>query len=170
MNVLESLDRFVRATGLYGLTMIERPEPRNLRWLPLLLIACFIGGYACSTPAFGMATTPLAMMTGGLVFYLAFGASFYLRYVGPPLVAPFGEGLDERERMLKARATAASGHVVAGLAMFACFYFALASLLGWWWPGNAVEWAMLGIGVQGVHFTLPVLFASWMQPRLDAEG
>jgi len=24
--------------------------------------------------------------------------------------------------------------------------------------------------VQGLHFTLPVLFASWMQPRLGAEA
>ena len=170
MNVLHSLDRFVRATGLYGLTMIERPEPRNLRWLPLLLLAAQVGGYAGSTPAFGIVSGPAGMLTGSLVFYFAFAGSFYLRFFGPRLIPAPGQPLDERELALKARAVAASGHVVAGLAMFACLYMAQAPFFGWWTPQNAMEWVMLGIGLQGAHLTLPVLFASWMQPRLDADS
>lgn len=170
MSLLHSLDRFVRASGLYGMTMIERPEPRNLRWLPLLLLAALVCGYACSTPAFGLVETPVGLFTGGLLFYAAVTAAFYLRFLGPRLVPAPGQPLDERELALKARATSLSGHVIAALAMFACFYFAQTRFFGWWSPGNAAEWVMLGIGVLGVHFTLPVLFASWMQPRLDANG
>jgi hypothetical protein len=170
MNVPDSLDSFVRRTGLYGATMIERREPRNLRWLPLLLILGLVGGYAFATPEFGLAEQPVAILTGGLVFYLAFGASIYVRFFGPRLIPAAGEALDERELVLKARATAASGQVTAILAMSACFYFAIASTLRWWMPAVSTQWVMLGFGVQGLHFTLPVLFASWMQPRLGAEA
>lgn len=170
MNVPDSLDSFVRRTGLYGATMIERPEPRNLRWLPLLLILCLVGGYALATPEFGLADTPVALLTGGLLFYVAFGASIYLRFFGPRLIPAAGETLDERELALKARATALAGHVIAILAASAFFYFAIASTLRWWMPATSTQWVMLGFAVQALHFTLPVLFSSWMQPRLAAEA
>jgi hypothetical protein len=182
--MIEAMDRFVKRTGLYKMAMIERPEPRNLRWLPLIILCAVPAGYALLLfggvpsaasffPEAGLTARLWAGGLGMLLFFGAYGAANYIRFFGPrimPSYAPDAKGaLDERDLFIRARAHAASGSVISLLAILGCFWFGIASLLGGWLPGSAAEWILLGMALQTWVLTLPVLVASWVQPRLEPD-
>ncbi len=170
MGLLATLDRFVHATRLDIMTPYADRRPRNLRWLPLFVIAAMAAGYVLQVVALrGAGWSWQTGFAGSLLFFLAVIAAHMIRLFGPR-VAPDRNGpLDERELMLNARAGSLSGSILAVLAVLGCFYGAFAVTFGTWLPTTAIEWAFLGVGVQAGAFVLPVLTASWLQPPLDDE-
>ena len=172
MDLPAEMDRFVKRTGLFRVTMIERAPPRSLRWLPLLMLVALVVGYMLAA-GLVPASTPygalLRTMAGGLIFFIGYGSSFFLRYIGPRLDPAASEPLDEREKALRARAVAISGTVIPVTCMFAFFYFALAEPFGLWMPHTSLEWGYLGLALQAVWLALPAMVASWLQPKLIEE-
>jgi hypothetical protein len=166
MTLFEKMDRLVYATRLDHIVFMKF-EPRNLRWSPLLVIVALVAGYAM------MAKTPSVFVAdfwiGWLLFYGAFLAACFLRVFGPRFTPTARQPLDERELMIKARAHAISGMVVASCAMFGCFYMASAGAPFLWHPHMPYDWFNLGFGVQAVAILLPTLVASWLQPRPTAD-
>jgi hypothetical protein len=79
------------------------------------------------------------------------------------------ETLDEREVAIRARAFALSGSAIAWLAILGCFWFGIALLVGGWMPRRPDEWIYLAMGLEAWVLTLPVLIASWLQPREAPE-
>ena len=168
MGLLASLDRAVRISGLYRMTMIERPEPRSLRWVPLIPLVAIAAGYALIVAALGahdIKSASLMAGAGGLVFILGLVVATFLRFFGPRLVPDPRNPLDERELVVRSRAIAVAGTMASGAAMMVCFYFAVAAPLGLWMPRGPVEWSMLGFAIQGAWLVLPTLTASWLEPR-----
>ena len=162
MILLEKMDRLVYATRLDRL-VLRQIQPRSLRWSPLLVIVALVAGYAV------MAKTPSVFVAGfwigWLLFYGAFLAAAFVRAFGPRFTPTARHPLDERELMIKARAHAISGVVVASFAMFGCFYMASAGAPFLWHPRMPYDWINLGFGVQAGAMLLPSLVASWLQPR-----
>jgi hypothetical protein len=167
----QRLDDFARWTGLYRMTMIERGEPRNLRWIPLLIVLAMPVGYVCMTLGIHDGGMLMLVAIGMLLFFGAFTGSTLIRFLGPRLVATVGSTLDERELALRNRALSISGGSLTILAATGCFYMAGAKFLGLWVPDQSQHWIWLGFMVEGWWCTLPVLVASWLQPRdLDADA
>ena len=167
MNLLERMDRLVYATRI-DRVIFMKIEPRAFRWIPLLVIAGLIGGYALMVRAGGV--TVSGFFVGWLVFYGAFLAAGFLRVLGPRFTATVDRPLDERELIVKAQAHAVSGVVLAGAAMIGCFYMASAAVPWLWHPDGPMDWFNLGFGVQAVSLLLPTWIASWMAPRpVDLE-
>jgi hypothetical protein len=110
-----------------------------------------------------------SFLIGWLLFYGAFLASAFLRIYGPRLAGTALRPLDERELMVKARAHAISGVLLAGFAMLGCFYMASAGILGLWQPRAPFDWINLGFGLQAGGVLLPTLIASWLEPRQAAD-
>jgi hypothetical protein len=170
MGLLAKLDRFVHVTRLDFMTPHAQRRPRNLRWLPIAVLAALVAGYAIQIGAArGAGWSALVGFFGSLLFFGAVIAANLIRLFGPRLAPDAAGPLDERERMLNARATAVSGVVIGWLVVLACFYFAFAATFRSWMPTSAVEWAFLGVGVQAAALALPVLVASWLQPALEEE-
>jgi hypothetical protein len=167
MTMLERLDRFVHVTRLDLLTPHAGRRPRNLRWLPLLLLAALALGYGLLVAAMRGAAAPATGIAGGFLFFGAFLLANVVRLFGPRLAADAGVVLDEREAMIRARAGSVSGAILTGLAILFCFYGGYASVFGRWMPSSALEWVYLGLAVQAAGLALPVLVASWLQPALD---
>jgi peptidoglycan/LPS O-acetylase OafA/YrhL len=165
------MDRAVYATGIDRL-IFRRVKPHSLRWAPLFVLAAMIGGYVLMARTATIADPRVMiprLLIGWLLFYGAYLLAMFLRLFGPRLVATIRQPLDEREAMLKARAGAISGMVLAILAMAGCFYMAGAQTLGWWQPQRPIDWVNLGFGLQGGFLLLPTLIASWLQPRMTAD-
>ena len=168
MGLIASLDHAVRRSGLYRMTMIERPEPRSLRWVPLIVLVAIAVGYALIVAALGTHDIGSALLmsgAGGLVFTLGLVAATFLRFFGPRLILDPRNPLDERELIVRSRAIAVAGTMASFAAMMACFYFAVAMPFGLWMPQGPVEWSLLGFAIQGAWLILPTLTASWLQPR-----
>jgi uncharacterized membrane protein len=165
MTLLEKMDRLVFATRLDRVLFRTMP-PRAFRWAPLLVIAALILGYAL------MAKTGLVIgvdfFAGWLIFYGAFIAASLLRVLGPRFTATANQPLDERELMIKARAHANSGVVLAMIATLGCFYMASAGVPGLWHP-QSMDWFNLGFAVQALSTLLPTWIASWLEPRPIAD-
>ena len=166
MTLLEKMDRLVYATGIDRIVFMKI-KPRTLRWSPVLVIATLIAGYILSAKN----TNPLqpGFWIGWLLFYSAFLAAAFLRAFGPRFTGTGNHPLDERELMVKARAHALSGIVLATLAMLGCFYMTTAGLPGFWHPRAPLDWMNLGFGIQATGMLLPTLIASWMQSRPIAD-
>jgi hypothetical protein len=162
MNLLQRMDRLVYATRLDRL-LFRKVQPRTFRWSPLLVIAALIAGYVLMART---ATSPnRAFFVGWLLFYGAFVVAAFLRLFGPR----FTGTVDERELMVKSRAYAMSGVVLASFAMLGCFYMPSAGLLGLWQPHAPLDWINLGFGFQAAGNLLPTWIASWLQPRSAAD-
>lgn len=169
MSVLASLDRFVHATRLDILTQHKERQPRNLRWVPLLILLAMPAGYAVLISALHHLLPVPWGAAGGGVFVIAFVAANVIRVFGPRLIPERGQPLDEREQMVKARAGSLSGAAIAMLLALGCCYCGFAAGLGWWMPRTPIEWIFLALIIQGWVLTLPVLVASWLQPKPDRE-
>ena len=162
------LDGLARKSGLYHMTMIDRPAPRNLRWIPLLILAAMSVGYALMIGAMHLVHPALIVAwAGSLLFFAGFTASNFTRLLGPRIVPDYGKSLDEREQALKARASSISGSILTVMAILCCFYIAFAGPFGIWSPTGTLDWVYLGLMIEGWAFILPVLVASWLQP-MDA--
>ena len=170
--VAERADAFVRAIGLGWVGRLGDPktrEPRNLRWWPMALLALGAAGYAVIVVAGSPDRHHLVLPAIGYgSIYLAFATAGWLRMSGPRLIGTLDHPLDERERMIKARAGHIAGTVIIIAVFLGCNYFGLAGPFGLWMP-NTQQWVALGILVMTWWLTLPVLIASWLQPRPDRD-
>jgi hypothetical protein len=167
MTVLETLDRFVHRSRLDILTPHAQRRRRNLRWLPAGALAGIVIGYALVAAWSRGAVSPDAGLAGALAFVAGYCAATVLRLFGPRLEPhPL---LDEREAALKARAGSLGGAILLWGAILFCFYAGYAAAIGAWAPAGTVEWVFLGLGLQAAALALPVLIASWLQPRMDEE-
>ncbi|MGK6319833.1 hypothetical protein [Sphingomonas sp. DT-204] len=166
MTLLEKMDRLVYATRLDRIVFMKM-QPRAFRWTPLLVIAALIVGYVL------MAKTGVGIdadfLIGWLIFYGAIVAAALLRALGPRFTATVNQPLDERELMVKARAHAISGVVLAMIVTLGCFYMASAGVPWLWHPQKFMDWFNLGFGIQGVSTLLPTWIASWLEPRPAAD-
>lgn len=165
MTLPERMDHLVHVMRLDRLFVGER-RPRTFRWTPLLVIAALVVGYVQMTQT-GNKLVP-GFFVGWLVFYGAFLAAAFLRALGPRFTATVHQPLDERELMVKARAHAVSGMVLAGVVMLGCFYMT-SSAVPWLWHPQAMDWFHLGFGVQAVSALLPTWIASWLEPRAEMD-
>lgn len=171
MTLLGKMDRLVFATG-FDRILFMKFQPRTFRWAPLLVIAGLVVGYAMMARTLNGPPRPVVtrgFFIGLLVFWGAFLAASFLRVFGPRFRPTHSYPLDERELMVKARAYATSGMVLAGFAMLACFYFAGAEALQLWQPHTPNDWITLGFGIQAGSVVLPTLIASWIEPRPDDQ-
>jgi hypothetical protein len=166
MTLLEKMDRAVYATGIDRIIFMKT-KPRTLRWLPLVALAAMVIGYVLLAqpvrPPFRL------LMIGIALFYGGYLGAFILRIFGPRMVPTTSQPLDEREMMVKARASAVSGIILTALAMAGCFYMSLAEPLGMWRPHDPNQWVALAFAFQACFMLLPTLIASWLQPRAPAD-
>jgi len=162
MTLLERMDRLVYATRIDRVIFMKAP-PRSFRWTPLFVLAALIAGYVLMARTTGLPDR--GFLIGFPLFYGALVAAPFLRILGPTAPRP----LDERELIVKARAYAISGAVLASFAMFGCFYMASAGVPWLWHPSAALDWLNLGFGFQAGGMLLPTWIASWLQPRLDHD-
>ena len=171
MTIPERLDWLVHKTRLDILTPHGAPRRRNLRWLPLLILAVMPIAYGVmiATLSDFRRSGDFAMPAIAIIlFALAFGAALLIRVFGPRVGFESG-ALDERERMLKARASSIAGTVIAALCALGCFYGGYAAVFGAWMPRTALEWVYLGLMIEAYALALPVWVASWLQPPPDEE-
>ena len=161
MTLLEKMDRAVYATGIDRI-LFMKTRPRALRWTPLVMIAALVMGYVLMVQPIRPPFTRLMIGVG--LFYGAYLGAFILRIFGPRFVPSIDRPLDERELMVKARASAAAGLILTAMAMAGCFYMALAEPLGIWRPHDPNQWVALAFGMQACFMLLPTLIASWMLP------
>lgn len=166
MTLLQRMDSLVYATRLDRI-IFAKIQPRLLRWTPLFVIAALVAGYVLMAKT---ATSPgRSFLIGWALFYGAFLAAAWIRVLGPRFRATALGPLDERELLVRSRAYALSGTLLAGLAMIGCFYFAAAGPLGLWHPHTPNDWIALGFGFQAGGIVLPTLIASWLEPRPPAD-
>lgn len=165
MTLLEKMDRLVYATRLDKIIFMKMP-PRSFRWAPLLVIAVMLLGFVL------MAKTGIAIaadfLIGWMIFYGAILAAYLLRTLGPRFTATVNRPLDERELIVKARAHASSGVVLAMIFSLGCFYMA-SEAVPWLWHPHFMDWFNLGFGVQAVSTLLPTWIASWIEPQPIAD-
>jgi hypothetical protein len=166
MTLLERMDRAVYATRIDRI-LFRKMKPRTLRWTPLVVLVAMVAGYVLLAqplrPPFRL------FMIGIALFYGGYLGAFILRIFGPRMVPTIDQPLDERELMVKARASAASGMILTSLAMAGCFYMALAEPLGAWRPHDPNQWVALAFALQACFMLLPTLIASWLQPRAPVD-
>ena len=166
----QRLDDLARGSGLFRMTMIERPSPRNLRWLPLAVIVATVAGYVTiefASP--GRQNFVLLSIVGSLLLYGGFSVASVLRFFGPRLVADGTNPLDEREKLIRANAVGISGTIVTLVAIGGCFWMGFAKPFGLWMPRATYDWIGLAFLLEGVAFALPTLVASWLQGGEPAD-
>jgi hypothetical protein len=166
MTLLEKMDRLVYATGIDRI-LFRKIKPRTLRWSPVIVVATMVVGYVLLAQPVRPPFRPL--MLGIALFYGGYLAAFILRIFGPRMVPTVDQPLDEREMMIKVRASALSGIVLTSLAMAGCFYMSVAEPLGIWRPRDPNQWVALAFAFQAFFMLLPTLIASWLQPRPLAD-
>lgn len=170
MDVPAALDRFVHATRLDALTHYARPRPRSLRWWPLAALAALAAGYLLQAGGGRGLWGWRVEILGSALFWTAFGAAQIVPLFGPRLIPDGNGALDERELAIRARAGSLSGAILTVLAAFGCFWFGLAPIFGAAWvPAGPLEWIFLGLALLAAARLLPVLIASWLMPRPDAD-
>ena len=167
MTLLKENGRLVYATRLNRIAFMKF-QPRSFRWSPLLVLAALVVGYVLMAKTSSW-TDLRTYLIGALLFYGAFVVTGFLRLLGPRFTSTELHPLDERELMVKARAHASSGVVLATFAMFGCFYMATAGLPGFWHPHLPYDWVNLGFGLQALGLLLPTWIASWLEPRTVAD-
>ena len=166
MTLLEKMDRAVYATGIDRI-LFMKTKPRTLRWSPLVVLAAMVVGFVLMAQPVRPPFT--RVMIGAGLFYGGYLGAFILRIFGPRMVPTTSQPLDEREMMVKARASAVSGIILTALAMGGCFYMGVADLFGSWRPHDPNQWVALGLAFQAFFMLLPTLIASWLQPRAPAD-
>ena len=161
MTVLEKMDRLVYATRIDRI-IFKKMTPKSFRWAPLLIIAAMVLGFVLMAKA----ETAIAadFLAGWLIFYGGILAAAFVRVMGPRFTATVDQSLDERELMVKARAHATSGAVLAVMFSLGCFYMASAAV-PWLWHPQFMDWFNLGFGIQGLNTLLPTWIASWIEPQ-----
>jgi hypothetical protein len=166
MSLLGKMDRLVFAIGIDRIIFLKG-QPRTFRWVPLFVIAALVAGYVlmAKTSSF----PDRSYLIGWMLFYGAFLAAAFLSLFGPRFRATALRPLDERDLMVRARAYANSGIVLAGFAMIGCFYMASAGFLELWHPHTPPDWINLGFGFQACSMLLPTWIASWLEPRPAAD-
>lgn len=174
MDVPAALDRFVHAARLDVLTPYAGREPRSLRWWPLAPLAALGLGYVLQSGGARGLWDWRAGIAGSFLFFAGFGAAQLMSLFGPRLFPDGAGALDERERMVRARAGSLSGEILTMLVALGCFYVGLAPAFApvfgpLWVPASPLEWAFLGLALLAAARLLPVLIASWLLPRPDAE-
>ena len=166
VTLLEKMDRAVYATGIDKIVFMKT-RPRTLRWSPLIALMAMAVGYVLLAqplrPPFKL------FMIGMALFYGGYLGAFILRIFGPRMVPTTSQPLDERELMVKARASALSGIVLTALAMAGCFYMAVAEPLNLWRPRDPNQWLALAFGLQACFMLLPTLIASWLLPPAPVD-
>ncbi len=177
MSWLAVADRLAKKLVLDRLPTIDPSRSRTLRWWPLAILLSVTIGYVMIVSLPGRVALPISpadaamVIVPNLLFFTAFAVSSSIRLLGPRLGSALGgEMLDERERAIRARAFALSGSFISWGAVIGCFWFGFAPIFGGWMPGDAVEWMYLGMTLWTWLLTLPVLIASWLQPRLADEA
>jgi hypothetical protein len=165
MTLLQKMDRLVYATRIDRIIFMKH-QTRAFRWTPLLVFAALVTGYVLMARTSSLPGR--SFLIGWMLFYGAFLVSFFLRLFGPRFVGTETYPLDERELMVKSRAYAMSGVVLASFAMLACFYMPSAGVLGLWQPHAPLDWINLGFGFQAAGNLLPTWIASWLEPRAAA--
>jgi hypothetical protein len=166
MTLLEKMDRAVYATGIDKIVFMKT-RPRTLRWWPLIVLVAMAVGYGMLAQPI---RPPFRLFVGGMaLFYGGYLNAFILRIFGPRMVPTTSQPLDERELMVKARASALSGIILTALAMAGCFYMGVAGPLGGWRPHDPNQWVALGLAFQACFMLLPTLIASWLLPRAPAD-
>lgn len=156
MGRFDRLDRIARALDPYRGV---HPRPRHLRWLPMLslaLAALGIGLQAAGRDGFGavMAAFVLSML------FVLFG----------PLRNPSqDEPLDERETLLRTRASLAGAGTVAVIAMLAALLFSLSDYLRIWAPATPQDWRSVCFALVAMVNSVPPLYASWTTRPLPDE-
>jgi hypothetical protein len=166
MTLLEKMDRLVYATRLDRIVFMKF-QPRPFRWAPLFVISALVTGYVLMAKTASLPNR--RFLIGWMLFYGAFVAAAFLRIFGPRFLATTLRPLDERELVVKARAYALSGIVLASFAMLGCFYMASEGLPGLWHPQAPTDWFNLGFGFQACGMLLPTWIASWLEPRPAAD-
>lgn len=166
VTLLERMDRAVYWTGIDKIVFLKT-RPRTLRWSPLIVLVAMVIGYVLIAQPVRPPFT--RTMIGVGLFYGGYLGAFILRIFGPRMVPTTSEPLDEREQMVKARASAISGIALTSLAMGGCFYMAVAEPLGTWRPHDPNQWVALAFGFQACLMLLPTLIASWLLPRAPAD-
>ena len=167
-TIARRADAFARRTRLSRLTLVDRSEPRNLRWWPLVTLAAMLVGYALVVSIEDLNhAAPWRFVLGASLYFSGFFGAFYIRYIGPRLLPDRDHPLDERETAIRARAGNISFMAIVWLLTMGCFYASVAQPFGWWMPSPPIAWLWLGMMIQGWTNALPVLVASWLQPRLD---
>ena len=175
MTLLDAGDRLAKKIWLDRVPAFDPAEPRSLRWLPLLILVAVSVGYPLIPSPFdqggllGGKITQLkfgAMLVATFLFFGGFTMANCIRFFGPRLGSRLGaETLDERELAIRARAFALSGSAIAWFAVLGCFWIGVAPLVGGWTPRRPLDWMYLGMALEAWVLTLPVLIASWLQPR-----
>ena len=166
MTLLEKMDRAVYATGIDRIIFMKT-KPRTLRWSPLIVLVMMVAGYVMLAQPI---RPPFKLFVIGMtLFYGGYLGAFIVRIFGPRMVPTTSQPLDEREMMVKARASALSGIILTALAMAGCFYMGVADVFGTWRPHDPNQWVALGLALQACFMLLPTLFASWMQPRAPTD-
>jgi hypothetical protein len=166
VTMLRKLDGLVYATGIDRIIFMKF-QPRTFRWTPLLVIVALVTGYTLMAKAQSPARP--GGLAGWLLFYGAFLFAGFVRVFGPRFRPTFAHPLDERELIVRARAYAISGILIAGFAMLGCFYMPAAEVLDLWRPRLSFEWLNLGFGIQAVSLLLPTWIASWLERRPAAD-
>jgi hypothetical protein len=166
MTLLEKMDRAVYATGIDKIVFMKT-KPRSLRWSPLVVLVAMVAGYALMAQPVSPPYTRTLLGVG--LFYGGYLGAAILRIFGPRMVPTIHQPLDEREMMVKARASAIAGIALTSLAMGGCFYMAIAEPLGMWRPHDPNQWVALAFGLQACLMLLPTLIASWLLPRAPAD-
>ena len=166
VTLLEKMDRAVYATGI-DKVLFRKTKPRTLRWSPVVVLVAMVAGYVLLAQPIHPPFT--ALMLGIALFYGGYLGAFILRIFGPRMTPTTSQPLDERELMVKARASAISGIALTSLAMGGCFYMAVAEPLGTWRPHDPNQWVALAFGLQACLMLLPTLVASWLLPRVPQD-
>jgi hypothetical protein len=167
MNLLQRMDRLVYVTRIDRL-LFMKVQPRTFRWTPLFVFAALVVGYVLMAKTGGVPSR--TFFIGWMLFYGAFLATFFLRLFGPRFLGTTLRPLDERELMVKARAYALSGIMLAGFAMLGCFYMASEGVPVLWHPHTLNDWISLGFGFQAAGNLLPTWIASWLEPRPTTDN
>lgn len=165
-TVARQADAFVHWIRLDRVILLGRLERRSLRWWPALALLAMPIGYALIVAAIDdPAHSVVRLAVGGILLFGTMIAVCYMRVLGPRLAGDIEHRLDERETMLRARAGHVSGRIIVLLAIAGCFYCGAAHPLELWMPRRPIDWIYLGLMIEGWAITLPVLVASWLQPR-----
>jgi len=139
-------------SNFVGLEDVPSRRPRHLRWLPIPLLLLALLGFVMQVSGHD---GEFLSATAGLFTLILMG-------LGPLREATRREPLDERETLLRMRATLVGAKCVTFLAIAGTFAFGYSEELGSWKPMTWWDWAVISYTLMTVYGTVPILHASWM--------
>lgn len=139
---------------------------RNLYWisiLPLLLLPA--GAWLMLSYKPGEQPVPfwtgIALFAAAIpVFWVAMGSRYYR--------VTIGDKLDERERALFYRTSAASYRIYAVITVLGCLYLQLAQTLGGPMPARS-SWLCIMMELGNLFTLLPIIILEWSPDPLASE-